>query len=204
MLLFLGKGIFVGITIAAPVGPIGILCIHRSLHQGYKWGFITGMGAATADVIFGSIAGFGLTFISNELLHLQHWIHLLGGFYLLSIGGKILLSKPPPATTHPRLQTNKNIWPTYLGSLFLNLTSPITILLFLSIFSEMGLLNSAVDYAQTSLLVLGILLGSSLWWLTLCGSVSFLLRHRVKQTALTWINRISGAVILLFAGFILF
>jgi len=201
MLSFIGKGMMIGFSIAAPVGPIGILCIHRSLHQGYKWGFITGMGAATADVIYGAIAGFGLTFLSNGLLQYQYWINLIGGLFLLYFGGKILLSKP--ATANSEQQTNKSLFPTYIGALFLNLTNPITILLFISIFSGIGILSAETSYWHTGLLILGILLGASLWWLILCSGIAFLLRHRIKQTALIWIQRTAGTAILFFAGALL-
>lgn len=205
MLLFLIKGALVGAAIAVPVGPIGVLCIQRSLEQGYKWGFITGMGAATADMIYGSIAGFGLTSISNLLLAYRHLISIAGGVFLLYFGCKILFSKlPAPSSTLNLPQTKKNLWAIYLGSLFLNLTSPITILLFISIFSSLGMLHSEIKYWQTSLMVLGILFGSTLWWLILSGGISCLLRHRIKQTALISVRRGSGVIILLFAAIILY
>lgn len=202
MLYFLFKGIIVGFSIAAPVGPIGILCIHRSLYQGYKWGLITGMGAATADLIYGCIAGFSLTFISGILLKYQNWIHLIGGFFLLYFGVRILLSKPVTTTNLNRL--DESLLLVYLSTLVLNLTNPITILLFLSIFSAMGAVSVETNYWNTSWMALGILGGSSLWWLILSGGVAFLLRHKIKQTALKWVNRASGIIILLFASAILF
>jgi threonine/homoserine/homoserine lactone efflux protein len=198
MWFFIGKGIIVGFAIAAPVGPIGILCIHRSLHQGYKWGFVTGVGAATADAIYGAIAGFGLTFISGFLLQYQHWIHLVGGCLLLYFGSQILFSK---ASMGNSVQTDNesNLFLTYAGALFLNLTNPMTILLFLSIFSGMGLLSSSISYEQTAALILGMLLGALSWWIILCGSTRFLLRRHLNNAALLWVQRITGIAILLFA-----
>lgn len=197
MFFFILKGIIVGFSIAAPVGPIGILCIQRSFNQGYRWGFLTGMGAATADVIYGAIAGFGLTFISSLLLAYQHWVSLIGGILLLYFGSKIVFSKP--TITDSTQKTNKNLFHTYMGGLFLNLTNPITILLFLSIFSGLGVLNAEINYWHTSLLIIGILLGASLWWLILCSGVTFLLSRYIKQSALIWIQRAAGTAILLFA-----
>ncbi len=159
------------------------------------------MGAATADVLYGAMAGFGLTFISTALLQYQHWIQFLGGLCLLYFAIKILGFKP---VVESGLQgRTPNLWWTYLGSFFLNLTNPMTLLLFLSIFSGLGLLNTNIGHEQTGLLMLGILLGACFWWLILCTGITFLLSERIRQKALIWVQRSAGFALLLFAGALL-
>src|SRR5512140_2506793 len=91
--LFL-RGLLIGFSIAAPVGPIGVLCIRRTLANGRVSGLVTGLGAATADGLYGCVAGFGLTFISSLLIDQQMWLRLFGGLFLCYLGLKTLLSKP--------------------------------------------------------------------------------------------------------------
>src|SRR5258708_21954065 len=91
---FFMRGLFIGFSIAAAVGPIGLLCIHRTLSKGFWYGLVTGLGAATADATYGSIAGFGLTIITTFLVGQLRWIHLLGGLFLVYLGCKTLFSKP--------------------------------------------------------------------------------------------------------------
>ncbi|HEY9651627.1 MAG TPA: LysE family transporter, partial [Coleofasciculaceae cyanobacterium] len=91
---FFIKGLIIGFSIAAPVGPIGVLCIHRTLTQGCVSGLVSGLGAATADAIYGSIAGLGLTFLSSVLIHQQRWLQLFGGAFLCYLGIKTWVSLP--------------------------------------------------------------------------------------------------------------
>src|SRR5512138_1444716 len=91
--LFL-RGFLIGLSIAAPVGPIGVLCIRRTLAEGRLTGFFSGMGAATADMLYGSVAAFGLTFIMDSLLKQAAWLHSVGGLFLLYLGIRTILSKP--------------------------------------------------------------------------------------------------------------
>ena len=97
LLVFLLKGIAVGIVIAVPVGPVGVMCVRRTIFEGRLAGFVSGLGAATADALFGFIAAFGLTFVSDWLIGYQHWLRLAGGCYLLYVGGSALLAEPEPS-----------------------------------------------------------------------------------------------------------
>jgi len=92
--LFL-KGIVVGIVIAVPVGPVGVMCVRRTIFEGKLAGFVSGLGAATADAIFGIIAAFGLTAVSDWLMSYQHWLRAAGGCYLLYIGSRAFAAEPP-------------------------------------------------------------------------------------------------------------
>jgi predicted secreted hydrolase/threonine/homoserine/homoserine lactone efflux protein len=194
MIHVLLKGIAIGFSIAAPVGPIGVLCIRRTLSEGRASGFISGLGAATADAIYGCIAGFGLTFISSFLIGQQVWIRLIGGLFLCYLGIRTLLASPGEETA---LAGKSDIVGAYGSTLLLTLTNPLTILSFAAIFAGLGIADTGGDYGAAMTLVLGVFVGSGLWWLLLSG-IAGALRTRFNTRALLWINRISGIVILAF------
>jgi threonine/homoserine/homoserine lactone efflux protein len=195
-IIVLLRGFIIGISIAAPVGPIGILCIRRILSEGRLAGFFCGLGAATADMIYGGVAAFGLTFIMNALIGQAHWLKLIGSIFLLYLGIKTFLSKPAEQAA---LVNRKGYWGAYLTTLFLTLTNPMTILSFIAIFA--GVLPTR-NVNSPLVLVGGVFIGSASWWLTLSLGVG-LIRERLSLTLMQWINRLSGMVILLFGLYIL-
>ena len=188
---FLFQGILIGFSIAAPVGPIGMLCIRRTLAQGRAVGLVSGLGAASADAIYGCVAGFGLTFISGFLLDQQFWLRLVGGLFLCYLGVKTLLSKP---AAEPAGARAGGLMGAYASTFFLTLTNPVTILSFMAIFAGLGLAGAGGDYASAAVLVLGVFLGSAAWWLLLSGLVG-IFRARFTQRGMLWVNRISGAIL---------
>ncbi len=194
-------GLIMGFAIAAPVGPIGVLCIQHSLHAGFKSGLITGLGAASADGIYGLIAGFGLTAISSLLITHQFWISLIGGLFLLYLGLKLLLKPYNESTELPNSDTK--LLHIYLKTFVLTLTNPMTILSFTAIFAGLGLGSTHTDYTQAVLLILGIIIGSGLWWIILSSSVAWIFHDRVSSNTLKNINKISGLIILIFGIFAL-
>lgn len=198
--LFL-KGLVIGIAIAAPVGPIGLLCIQRSLHDGFKVGLMTGMGAALADGTYGLIAGFGLTAVSSLLVAHQFWIRIIGGLFLIYLGLKLLFT--PYRERLPAGQNDRSPWHACGTTFILTLTNPMTILSFVAIFAGLGLGTMATDYVHAISLVAGVILGSAAWWLLLSGGVAFLLRHRVSPKMMRAINWLSGVIILAFGTFAL-
>lgn len=190
---FFVRGLLLGFSIAAVVGPICLLCIQRTLHKGFLYGLVTGLGAATADGIYGSIAAFGLTVIATFLASKQEWIHLVGGLFLIYLGIKTALSKP--AERAAKVQAN-NFLGAYASTFLLTLTNPLTIISFAAVFAGIGLGERGNNLFSAALVVCGVFLGSALWWLLLAGGIS-LLRGKFTQRWLLWINRISGAAILL-------
>jgi len=188
-LSFFLKGAALGLSIAAPVGPIGVLCIRRSLADGAPKGFTAGLGAATGDAAYGSVAGFGLTAISNFLVRHQTALGLVGGLFLCCLGVRTFVSKP--AQEAPA--AGAGFASVYASTVLLTLANPATILSFAAAFSAFGLGDSA-DNLGASALVLGVFLGSAAWWLVLCGGVG-LLRSRVTSSWMRTVNRISGAVL---------
>jgi threonine/homoserine/homoserine lactone efflux protein len=196
------NGLVLGFSIAAPVGPIGILCIRRTLSNGRLSGFISGMGAATADAVYGFIAAFGLTFISNLLIANNDLLSLIGGLFLLYLGIKTLLSRP--ASEAAKVETRgRGLVGMYLSTLFLTLTNPMTILSFLAIFAGAGIASASSDYLSAGVIVLGVFGGSAAWWLLLSLGVS-LFRSRFDGRVMLWVNRLSGVLIIAFALWVLF
>jgi len=191
---FLLRGLVIGFSIAAPVGPIGVLCMRRTLAQGRLFGFASGLGAATADAVYGCVAGFGLTAVSDLLVRQQSWLRLIGGLFLCWLGVKNFLAKP----AREAAARSRDAWTgAYLSTLVLTITNPMTILSFAAVFAGLGLGNGATDYAGAASLVSGVFLGSTAWWLLLSGGVG-MFREKLNDQHLRWINRISGAII---AGF---
>ncbi len=187
------QGIVVGFSIAAPVGPIGVLCIRRTLSGGHRVGFVTGLGAETADAAYGCIAGFGLTAVSSFLICHRSWIGVIGGILMCYLGASTFMSRPSELSTELKAP---GLVRAYFSGLFLTLTNPTTILSFAAVFAGCGL-GASPDYGAAIKLVLGVFLGSALWWLIL-GSGIGLLRLRVDSATMRLVNRISGAVILAF------
>jgi threonine/homoserine/homoserine lactone efflux protein len=183
-------GIGVGFCIAAPVGPIGLLCIRRSLTRGFVLGLVTGMGAATADTCFGIVAAFGLTVISSFLIELTTPLSLVGGAFLVWLGIRTFRS-PPPAES----DTGSGIsLPTAYGSTFLlTLSNPATILSFAGVFTVFGITNYS-SYLAATKVVAGVFLGSALWWLLLSGATARLREH-IRPGLLLGINRCAGALL---------
>ena len=173
-----------------------MLCIRRTLADGWRVGLVTGLGAATADACYGLLAASGLTLAAAFLVGQQAWLSLLGGLFLCYLGVKTLLAKPAEATvkvTRPAA----GLLGAYASTVFLTLTNPITILSFVAIFAGLGLGSRDGSLLSAGLLVAGVFLGSASWWLLLSAAVSRL-RARLGPTALLWVNRAAGLVILAF------
>lgn len=188
------RGLVLGFSIAAPVGPIGVLCIRRTLAQGRLVGLVSGLGAATADTAYGLVAAFGLTAVSSLLVSQTVWLRVVGGLFLLYLGARTFLARPGERAAAVE---GRGLLGAYASTLALTLTNPMTILSFVAIFAGLGLGETAGDYGAAALLVLGVFLGSALWWLLLSGGVS-LLAGRLTPARLVWVNRLSGLVILAF------
>lgn len=196
---FLLRGLIIGVSIAAPVGPIGLLCIQRTVMQGRLSGFVSGLGAATADAVYGSIAGFGIDLVSNFLIDQRMWIHLIGGSLLLLLGIRGLFAKPAEHAAHTK-NTVRGIWWSYLSTFLLTITNPMTILSFVAVFAALGVANSTHEYLSAIVTVVGVFLGSALWWLILTGVAGWL-RGKFNKVALLWIGRLSAAIIIGFGIF---
>jgi len=197
-LTLLMRGVVLGFSIAAPVGPIGILCIHRTLAEGCAAGIVSGLGAATADAFYGCVAAFGLVSVSSFLSGQRTALRLLGGVFLCYLGLRALVARPPET---PSRAGTRGLLHAYASTVLLTLTNPMTILSFAALFSALGIAGDRASYASASSLVIGVFVGSASWWLVLSVLVGAL-RNRVSARAMRWANRGAGAAMIAFAALV--
>jgi threonine/homoserine/homoserine lactone efflux protein len=191
---FFIRSFLIGLSIAATVGPMSVLCIQRTLQRGFLYGLISGLGIATADGVYGSIAGLGVTVIATFLVNQQGWIRLIGGLFLIYLGCKTILTKPVERAAAAKATSFVG---AYVSTFLLTLTNPLTILSFAAIFAGLGV-GSGKNSPLTALLVVcGVFLGSASWWCLLTRGISFL-RGKFTHSWLLWINRVSGCLITFF------
>ena len=190
-LVFL-RALALGFSIAAPVGPIGALCIRRTLANGRLTGLATGLGAATADALYGAVAVFGLTALTTALVGISFWTRLLGGIFLIYLGVTTLLAKPAEREAAP--ESRRGLAGAYASTVALTLTNPATIVAFLGVFAGLGV-GAGTDFAGGLLVVAGVFVGSAAWWLLLTVVVS-LIRHRLPAGVMRAVNIASGLLII--------
>lgn len=193
-MFFLLKGILLGFSIAAPVGPIGVLCIRRTLANGIKNGFLSGLGAATADAIYGLLAVLGISVVSIFLLEYQSYLRMIGGIFLLYLGYTTFKARPAEVSANA---SEEELLGAYGSTLLLTITNPMTIMSFAAIFAGLGVGAASESYLSSLFLVIGVFIGSMLWWLFLSGMVN-MLRHKFDQKRLKLVNQLSGLVITIF------
>jgi threonine/homoserine/homoserine lactone efflux protein len=196
---YLIKGLVIGFSLSLPVGPIALVCIRRTLGRGPSSGIASGLGAATADGIYGLIAGFGITFISNFLFSHHVILRLIGGCVLGYLGFKIFLTVPEEESAST---DDNDLIHDYFSALFLTLMNPMTIVAFAAVFAAAGVGNPKGNYLGAIVLVAGVVLGSALWWLILSGAVSYF-HGRVNNKVLRFVNQISGTIIASFGLIVL-
>lgn len=189
------KGWLLGFAIAAPVGPIGILCIRRTLAEGRLIGFLSGLGAATADMLFAVVAAFGVTAVQTALLTRHVWLQIAGGLFLVYLGLRTFFAAP--ADHAAGLRPARGRLSAYLSTFGLTLTNPATILSFSVIFGAFQLGPTSGPFINAGLLVLGVFLGSATWWLLLSGSIGFF-AGRFNPDWMAWVNRAAGTIIAAF------
>lgn len=189
------RGLIIGFSIAAPVGPIGVLCIRRTIAYGLLSGLVSGLGAASADAIYGAVAAFGLTLVSGFLINQQIWLRVIGGLFLCYLGIRTFFALP--AEDLEEAPRSKGLLGDYASTFILTLTNPLTILSFAAIFAGLGLADADLGRFTAVAMVVGVFLGSAGWWLLLSGGAN-LFRRRFNTTALQWVNRVSGVIITAF------
>lgn len=196
-LLMLGKGIVAGFIIAAPVGPVGVLCVQRTLHQGRVAGLMSGLGAAVADAAYGCVAAFGLSLISSWLQMHEALFRLGGGLFLLFMAWRMLRAArhPGPQVAAQEGSYNERPVTCFISTFILTATNPITIVAFLGVFAFFGIGAFGLSNAMAAWLVLGVFAGSSVWWLSLAG-LAGAFRQRLGNGGMKWINGASGLLML--------
>jgi threonine/homoserine/homoserine lactone efflux protein len=192
------KGMIVGLAIAAPVGPIGLLCIQRALLDGWVAGLVSGLGAALADAVYGAVAAFGLTLVQDFLFGHRSFISTAGGVLLCLLGIRIMLAKPSTAAARPR-KSAAGLAGDLCGTFMLTLANPMTILSFVAIFAAINTGAASASYVAAGILVFGVFCGSAAWWLCLSFGIG-IIRHKMDEPVLRWIARASGALVVVFGA----
>jgi threonine/homoserine/homoserine lactone efflux protein len=193
------KGAGIGFAVAAPVGPIGMLCIRTTLERGRVAGFAAGLGAAVADAIYGMIGVLGVTAISGIIEAQRFWLELGGGIFVIAFGIHLGLTKPNVQNGTDEIPVS--LWADFVKTLVLTLANPSTILTFMAIFA--GVPGAAAsELAAVPVIVLGVLLGSAAWWLFLSQGVG-VIRHKISEQALKWMNWAAGALLVAFGVYTL-
>ncbi|WP_108661296.1 LysE family translocator [Acuticoccus kandeliae] len=187
------KSLLLGLAIAAPLGPIGALCINRTLERGILAGLAGGLGTALADGVYASLAAIGFAAFSDALARIDMPLRLLGGAFMLWLGVREMRPAPPraPAPVRPR-----DLLGTTASTFLLTITNPMTILAFAALFAGLGLAATSSN-ADAALVVAGVFTGSMLWWCCLSGGVA-LARHRLPPAFARWVARLSGAILIAF------
>jgi len=197
--IILLEGLVIGFSLAAPVGPVGVLCIRRTLAYGSKRGLIVGLSAACADMIYGIIAAFGVTLISNFISNQQYWIRLIGGILLIILGYRTFHSH---TSTDTLMNGTSKHLRAFISSFLLTLTNPMTIFVFAAVFASVGLNKIIGNNWSGTFLVTGIFLGSLSWFALLTALVRFF-REKITANGLTLVNKIAGTLLILFGIFAL-
>ncbi|MFO1081306.1 MAG: LysE family transporter [Reyranellaceae bacterium] len=192
------EGFAIGFFIAVPVGPAAALCIRRSITVGAMAGYMTGIGAALGDAVFGAVAAFGLSFVQEFVLQHEHWLLAIGGLGLV-IMGWLTMRQRPRSVGDPVADDREHKLATHLhyasSSFFITVFNPMTVMAFGAAFAGRNLAGVGGSLPDASLLVAAVFCGALSWWTIVClGSAA--LRQSFTGKGLLWLNRGSGAVIL--------
>ena len=188
------QGMLIGVVVAVPVGPLGLLCINRALATGALCGLFSGLGVATADGLAASIAALGISLVSDFLIAHQTILRTLGGSFLCYLGWQIFRTKPKA----PQAASNVNgLVNAYASTFFLTFSNPVTILSFIAIYAGWHVPSLHGRYFAAASLAGGVFIGSALWWVGLfIAMTAFHRKFNVQM--LGWVHRVSGVLI---AGF---
>jgi len=219
---FLLKGLVVGFLVAAPVGPVAVMCIHRTIAHGRIAGYICGLGATLADTFFGAIAALGLGFIAGELMAKQGWLRIGGGVLLVGLGLRLALSRqlsrraeaqereeeegeeqePPTGEPRSRQGVDDHI-ANFVSAFAVMITNPITLVSFAAVFAAINIAEIHDKTIWALALIAGVFLGGALWW-TILITLTSLFRHRINERGILWVSRAAGVLILTFGIVVLF
>lgn len=194
--LLLG-GMLIGFSLAVPVGPVGVLCIRRTLAHGDRHGFFTGLAAATADAVYGAIAAFGITLISDFIFQERFWFRLIGGALLIVLGVRTFRAHPE---RDPTPVNGNNHAGTFVTTFILTLTNPMSVFAFAAVFAGLGASIIGSSNLDRLAVVAGVFLGSFLWF-SMLTTVVHIFKEKIQTNGIVLINKISGGLIILFGCF---
>jgi len=195
-LTLIAKGILIGLLVSIPLGPIGVLVIQRTVNKSRMAGLLSGMGAALSDTVYAIIAGFSLTFVIDFIRLHEMLFQSIGALVVLALGIHIFLTNPVKDIRRNRLRGSTH-FQDIISSFLVTLSNPLTVFVFLAVFTSSGVAVSLEQPYHSFFVILGIFLGAFIWWFSLSGIVS-LFRHKINLRILWWINKAAGAIIVLF------
>lgn len=194
-ILLFAKGLLLGLAIAAPLGPIGVLCINRTLERGFWAGVAGGLGTALADASYALLAAAGFAAFATLLATVSTPLSLAGGAVMIWLGWRGL--KPSPVAAAAKVGA-RDLIQTTAATFLLTIANPLTILSFAAFFAVLGLAKTG-GLADAAIVVAGVFLGSLAWWMILSGGIS-LARTRLPDSFITWVSRLSGLVLIAFGA----
>jgi len=199
-LLFL-KGIFIGLSASIPLGPVGLICIQKTLNSRRSNGIASGIGAALADTFFAVVAAFGISAVHNFIETQQLYLRLAGGLILLLLGLKFFLTNPAIQIRKQR-NKNNNLWADFVSVFLLTLSNPLTVFVFGAVFAGFGIILKENTWYNIIMLISGVFCGAVLWWITLVNIIN-IFRNKFRLRRLWWMNKIMGVIIITFGVFAL-
>ena len=190
------KGILLGLLVSVPLGPVGALCIQRTISKGYKSGLLAGLGAAAADLVYALIAGFGISVIIDWLIKLRKWIQAVGSIVFMIMAWKVFFTNPAIQVRRNRHRKNFPL-EDFMTTFLLTFSNPTPVFVFLAAFAGF-IVQEVVNYQDIILSIAGILIGCLGWWVTLVSAVN-MFRSKIRLRHLLWVNKITGIVVFIFA-----
>jgi threonine/homoserine/homoserine lactone efflux protein len=190
------QGIIIGLTLAAPIGPISLLCIQRTVADGRLHGIFSGIGVATSDSFYAAVAFMGLTIISGVIIAEQGLFRTCAGVVLIFVGIRVFLSVPPEISARPEPEPYLK---DYLSMLAIALANPLTLIFFVAILPGFGVVFRGTSFTSALIFVSGVFSGGTFWWIFLCGSIGSVRSH-LSRDHLRLINRVSGIMITCFGA----
>ncbi|WP_251623557.1 LysE family translocator [Odoribacter lunatus] len=200
--VYIFRGMLIGLMVSVPLGPMGVLIIQKTLHKGALSGFIAGMGAACADLFYAFVAAFGLGFVVNAIKAHEVFLQIIGGIFLLVIGLKIYFDNPLKQIKARRRVTKKGLIGDFLSLFFLTVSNPVTVIVFMAVFAGTSVLGEVPTFFTEILVLMGIFLGGCAWWYVLSTVVN-IFRRKFRLRVLITINRVSGIIITVLGGLVI-
>ena len=197
VLEYLVKGVIIGFAASVPLGPIGVLCIQKTINKGRLSGFVSGLGAAMSDTFYAIIAGFGLTFVTNFIIDKQLYLKIIAAAILFYLGLKIFNTDPIKQFREQAKKKGRGLFGDFISIFLLTVSNPLAVFFFGGAFAAFGFVSEDSGFTAILLLTIGVFIGATFWWTTLTTIIN-IFRKRFKLKSLWWLNKIAGVLIILF------
>lgn len=194
------NGIIIGFSASVPLGPIGVLCIQKTINKGRLSGFISGLGAATSDMVYAIIAGFGLSFVTAFIIEQQLYLRIAAGIILFYLGFRIFFSNPGREMRKQARKKGRGLAGDFISLFLLTFSNPLTVFFFLGAFAAFGVVKGESSFLSILILTVGVFLGAAFWWSILTTIVN-IFRKKFRLKSIWWINKIAGIIVIGFAIF---